>query len=641
LKPSDAIPRTASPAKAEAFYFGRGEQRLFGWLHRTPGDSGGPVGLLLCQPFGYEAICGHRGMRRFAELAASFGMPALRFDYLGTGDSADLAGNVEQLEVWTQNIVAAVQELRRLTGVTRVLGLGFRLGGSLAILAAERCPDIAGLVLINPVINGRRYLRELRAQRLAGTLATSESQNGAVDCIEVGGFSLQSATLLRLAALDLETIVPPRLSAGLLVIDPPTTPTARDWIAALQVGRVENHAGPYAHQLLPGTVEMLMTDPQFAVLPRALLDAVTDWLAAARTAALGSAGAGAGAGAGGRQGLATVVPMSALRLPGAERLPRSRLTERPVLLRSGVACFGIVTEPGEGDLRRGAVVLINVGAEHHIGSSRLYVSLARRWARQGYTVLRFDLGGLGDSETRAGRADDEVYPPAAIDDIRVAVDYLRARYGVGEIVLAGLCSGAYHALRAAVAGVPASHLLLVNPLAYYWKDGMTADDMHRALEVARSLEYYRRRLFSESGWKKLLRGQISLWRVVRVLVQRPLLPIFAACRDWGRRLNIRLPGDLAAELEGLAARGVQLSFIFSRGEPGLDRLLLQCEATIKRLDSQCRLHVIDTADHIFSRTTARLRLEEVLSTEITTRNAADVRAVLPDVAQARNRSQQC
>jgi hypothetical protein len=148
-------------------------------------------------------------------------------------------------------------------------------------------------------------------------------------------------------------------------------------------------------------------------------------------------------------------------------------------------------------------------------------------------------------------------------------------------------------------------------------------------------------LFSESLWRKLLRGQVSLWRVVRVLVQRPLLPIVAACRDWGRRFNIRLPGDLAAELEELVARGVQLSFVFSRGEPGLDRLLLQCDATIKRLAAQCRLHVIDTADHIFSRRASRSRLEDLLSREITTRNEGYVAPVLPQIVQARNRSQQC
>ncbi len=458
MKQSDDIARTPPAAKSEAFYFGAGEQRLFGWLHR-PVERHAPLGLLLCQPFGYEAICGHRGMRRFAELSASRGMPALRFDYQGTGDSADLVGGADQIEVWTRDVVVAAGELCRLTGVSRVIALGFRLGATLAVLAAERHAAIAGLVLVNPVVQGGRYLRELRAQRLAGALGAAEGVNGAADSIEVAGFALNSASLLRLATLDLERVAPPVLSAGLLVIDPPATPTSRAWLGALQARHSAN-AARIEHRVLPGTVEMLMTDPQFAETPRAMVDAVADWLEGARAGAAAHAGTAAPA----AEPLATVVPLSALRLPGAEGSPRSRLTERPVLLRSAVACFGIITEPSEGDLRRRAVVLLNVGADYHIGSSRLYVSLARRWARLGYTVLRFDLAGLGDSETRPERGDDEVYPPAAIDDIRAAVDFLRARYGAAEIVLAGLCSGAYHALRAAVAGIPVSRLLLVNPL---------------------------------------------------------------------------------------------------------------------------------------------------------------------------------
>ena len=75
---------------AHALYFNSGEHRLFGWLHRSLSDSNADIGVVLCQPFGYEAICAHRGMRAFAEAIAAAGMPALRFDYLGTGDSRRL-----------------------------------------------------------------------------------------------------------------------------------------------------------------------------------------------------------------------------------------------------------------------------------------------------------------------------------------------------------------------------------------------------------------------------------------------------------------------------------------------------------------------------------------------------------------------
>ena len=60
-------------------------------------------------------------------------------------------------------------------------------------------------------------------------------------------------------------------------------------------------------------------------------------------------------------------------------------------------------------------------------------TIARSWTRNSYVVLRMDLAGLGDSSARPGRPDNEVYPPAAIDDIRVAIEFTRARYRVTDV----------------------------------------------------------------------------------------------------------------------------------------------------------------------------------------------------------------
>src|SRR5271167_3699705 len=91
-------------ALSEALYFGTDEHRLFGWLHRCSGEVPPRVGLVICKPFGYEAICAHRSLRSFAESAAARGVPTLRFDYLGTGDSAEIAPDVDQLETWTADV---------------------------------------------------------------------------------------------------------------------------------------------------------------------------------------------------------------------------------------------------------------------------------------------------------------------------------------------------------------------------------------------------------------------------------------------------------------------------------------------------------------------------------------------------------
>src|SRR5271167_603331 len=113
---------------SEAVYFDSGDHRLFGWVHHPSGNSIATLGVVICKPFGYEAICSHRGIRAFAESLAAAGLPALRFDYSGTGDSAEIDPTADQIQAWARDVTAAAGELRRRTGVPRVCLLGVRLG---------------------------------------------------------------------------------------------------------------------------------------------------------------------------------------------------------------------------------------------------------------------------------------------------------------------------------------------------------------------------------------------------------------------------------------------------------------------------------------------------------------------------------
>jgi hypothetical protein len=226
-----------------------------------------------------------------------------------------------------------------------------------------------------------------------------------------------------------------------------------------------------------------------------------------------------------------------------------------------------------------------------------------------------DLGGLGDSATRAGCQDDEVFPPAALDDIRAGIEFLRTNYNIRDITLAGLCSGAYHALRAAVAGMPVTRVLLVNPQNFFWKKGAMLEDLQIA-EVIHNPGVYRQRLLSGAAWRRLLTGQVNIGRIGVIYVRRSLLPLESMLRDLARRLRVRLPHDLGWELEEIGARGVNVVFVFAHGEPGLELLKLQAGASVKRLGSRCRVRTIESADHVFSHSGPRATLEEVLSQEL-------------------------
>jgi hypothetical protein len=192
---------------------------------------------------------------------------------------------------------------------------------------------------------------------------------------------------------------------------------------------------------------------------------------------------------------------------------------------------------------------------------------------------------------------------------------MRQQYGAGDISLAGLCSGAYHALRAAVSKLPVSRILMINPQNYFWDVGATVNDMQVA-ELVRNPGLYRERMFSLTVWKRLLTGQINISYVLKIYVRRLLLALEMNLRNLVRRLHIHLPGDLGWEIEQIGARGVRLVFLFARGEPGIDLLKIQGGSSINRLGDRCRIHLIDNADHVFSQSSSRSVLEGVLSDEL-------------------------
>jgi hypothetical protein len=290
--------------------------------------------------------------------------------------------------------------------------------------------------------------------------------------------------------------------------------------------------------------------------------------------------------------------------------------------------FGIVTEPRHEDAKHKAVIVLNDGATHHVGSNRMSVTIARRWARMGYVVLRMDLAGLGDSETRSGRPTNEVFPLHAMDDLRIAVEFMRETYLVGELTIAGLCSGASHALRAAASDLPIDRVFVVNPLHFFWDEQVTQSDLEAAATVHDARRYMRQGL-SIGSLEKLATGHANIPHILRTVGQRLMFGFRAlGTRRGGRpdrhestrenELLKRIKAfDLGNELERAVGRGVRLVFVFSRGEPGLHLLhMLAGKKLARLLGVECRIHVIDGADHIFSQRGPRAALQDALSEEL-------------------------
>ncbi|MBL8674219.1 MAG: alpha/beta hydrolase, partial [Rhodospirillales bacterium] len=105
----------------------------FGWLHPAAGSRG----VVMCAPLGYEELCTHRPWRGLAERIAAAGMPVLRFDYRGAGDSEGCDLDPARLRAWLDSVKAAVAWMKARAGVTEIAIVGLRLGGAMATLVAE------------------------------------------------------------------------------------------------------------------------------------------------------------------------------------------------------------------------------------------------------------------------------------------------------------------------------------------------------------------------------------------------------------------------------------------------------------------------------------------------------------------------
>jgi dienelactone hydrolase len=574
------------------------------------------MGLVICSPFGFEAMSAHLSIRAFADSAADLGMPTLRFDYGGAGDSEDLPPAADQWDAWLQDILAAIEELRQRAGVDNICLLGFRLGATLATLAAARNPHVRALIAVAPVINGRRYLKELRTFELAAAMSvhsaaaarmpSREAELAGPGHMEVSGFFLNAKTMTAMQAVDLLALPAPPVAEALL-IDRDDLPGAQAWEKVLSGAGIRTQ-----YRALPGFVPMMMRPPNLTQIPHAMVGAVHEWLSQDF----------------GWSPFATAVPTPRTIEPEPVLFlrddPAASLTEQPAVLRPDPFLFGVVTLPRQGETRRRGVILLNSGSDHHIGPRRLYVSLAREWARRGYVVLRMDISGLGDSAPQPGRPVNEMVPSAAVEDIRVAVDVMRTRYNVRDVTLMGVCSGASHAVRAAMSGIAVDRLLLINPLIFFWKDTVDVAEV-QPWEVVHKPGAYLGQVTSLAAWRRLLFGDVSIWRVAQIYLHRPLLAARSALWNLARSLHIRLKDDLRFELNSLKSRGVRIVFVFSQGDAGMSLLRLQTGLSERELRKRYCMRAVDGADHEFTRSGARAALAQALSEELYVRHADSAR----------------
>jgi alpha-beta hydrolase superfamily lysophospholipase len=588
---------SSSVVERQAFYLTSQGHPLFAWLHTRQAGSNVDHGVVICPPIGHEQLHAHRTLRHLADALARQGTPTLRFDWHGTGDSAGQDEDPSRLATWQANVRDTVEWMRQELGCRHVSVIGMRLGATLAALASED-HDIDNLVLWAPVTNGRAYVREMKAIDLTSEYRPVTRPEDSSD-IEAAGYVLSQLAAAELSLVNLLKSSP-RCRHGLIVMrdDLPADLRLRDRCAELGF--------PVDQIAVPGFNEML-AEPHRTHIPTRAIQEISTWL---------------------QQQIETEATHELTRLPKLTtdiRQPATSIRNRILEISSNPHLFGIISEPVTGPMDNlPTIVLLNSGSTHHVGPGRLHVHIARRLAANGFRCLRLDINGLGDSITTDLANENETYPSTAFRDVQLALHRLQTEYGMRQCVLMGLCSGAYAAFQSA-ACIPDACVvesILINPLTYFWKDGMTVDTAPvRQLIVQ---HHYLESVLQPQKWFKLLSGRtkIGLLGALKILAQR--LPLIGSSNRSGRHVSSEdapprtlshpVQDDTPGDLTSIAAAGRTLAMFFTDTDPGYSILLHKAKRQTKQLCSagQLRVTFIKDADHTFSRRASRQELIESL-----------------------------
>lgn len=206
--------------------------------------------------------------------------------------------------------------------------------------------------------------------------------------------------------------------------------------------------------------------------------------------------------------------------------------------------FGILTTPDDDVRVAGAptAVILNAGIVHRVGPFRLHVNLARQLAELGFSTLRIDLSGLGDSESRTGKVATE---NRAMLDVSDTLDFLQQNTDADQFVLVGLCSGAYNAHRAAV------------------DDGRVVGAVFLDGIVFRTAGFYVRhhvgRLLRVRFWRNAIKRRLSGWGAEDV---------DAIGNKLGESEFFESPNsrqEVIGELTAMVERNMQMLFVYTGG----------------------------------------------------------------------------
>jgi pimeloyl-ACP methyl ester carboxylesterase len=560
------------------FWFRSGNYSLLAHLD-IPRQEPRNLGVVIVPPFGWEDVCSYRPLRFMAQSFASIGIPTLRYDLPGTGDSSGDAQDPGLFEAWIQSVADAAAELRGAAGVEEIAAVGIHLGAMIALASASRGSHLQHLVLWGAASSGRAIVRELRAaanMERFECLPPEDAPPQPFPGLESGGFLISPETLGFLEKMNGGSLQP--YSRRILLLSRDELPHDAKLAAALRSCAETEVATGAGYSAMLG-------QPQEAEVPREASGVIAGFLTRGmRDGAAQSAG----------------IRSTLIQTRGCGESVESVYT----IEHSSAKMFGILTEPAHLESTDDCLVYLNAGAIRHIGPNRMWAESARRWAAHGVSSLRLDLHGIGESDGEECLNIPALYEECLLQQIEAALESLRRDAGKKRFMVIGLCSGACWAFHAALREPDVRAAILLNPSLLYWDPAV---DRRRIVKgMASGIAVW-------TGYLRLIRsgldrGEIrrGLRRVVERLRRKRTRP--------GLHLQLNFAGVAEAWL-ALERAEKRLALVFRDGEALLNEMEASGELPPDR-NPFARCIRVPNGGHTFRPLWAQKLVHEIIDAEI-------------------------
>ena len=157
------------------FFKNNDDLNLLGFYH-IPTQLKQNLGIIYTHPFAEEQNCSHSIVVKAAREFAKLGIPVMRFDLRGCGDSEGELENTT-IDQWLKDIDSAIAVFKRELKIEKIGFWGIRLGCGLNVLAAQNRPDIAFHILWQPVFEFDKFIQQFIRQKLSTEITSQSRQN--------------------------------------------------------------------------------------------------------------------------------------------------------------------------------------------------------------------------------------------------------------------------------------------------------------------------------------------------------------------------------------------------------------------------------------------------------------------------------